>query len=152
MEDNKNIIAPEETSAAPEAVEEESLADRVRIISPGRLVAKRFFRSRLSVVGLVALIVLFAFSFIGPLFVRIYAANNWEGFNSTSDLEIFTDMTVPSERREQYNTGVYYQTVDKVTAENRSVFVPYVDKDGKVVKKLLLQRCLQYRRENLHSL
>ena len=32
MEDNKNIIAPEETSAAPEAVEEESLADRVRII------------------------------------------------------------------------------------------------------------------------
>ena len=25
MEDNKNIIAPEETSAAPEAVEEESL-------------------------------------------------------------------------------------------------------------------------------
>lgn len=74
MEDNKNIIAPEETSAAPEAVEEESLADRVRIISPGRLVAKRFFRSRLSVVGLVALIVLFAFSFIGPLFVRIYAA------------------------------------------------------------------------------
>lgn len=43
-------------------------------------------------------------------------------------------MTVPSERREQYNTGVYYQTVDKVTAENRSVFVPYVDKDGKVVK------------------
>lgn len=134
MEDNKNIIAPEETSAAPEAVEEESLADRVRIISPGRLVAKRFFRSRLSVVGLVALIVLFAFSFIGPLFVRIYAANNWEGFNSTSDLEIFTDMTVPSERREQYNTGVYYQTVDKVTAENRSVFVPYVDKDGKVVK------------------
>lgn len=134
MEDNKNIIAPEETSAAPEAVEEESLADRVRIVSPGRLVAKRFFRSRLSVVGLVALIVLFAFSFIGPLFVRIYAANNWEGFNSTSDLEIFTDMTVPSERREQYNTGVYYQTVDKVTAENRSVFVPYVDEDGKVVK------------------
>ena len=122
MEDNKNIIAPEETSAAPEAVEEESLADRVRIISPGRLVAKRFFRSRLSVVGLVALIVLFAFSFIGPLFVRIYAANNWEGFNSTSDLEIFTDMTVPSERREQYNTGVYYQTVDKVTAEKSQRF------------------------------
>ena len=48
--------------------EEESLADRVKIISPGRLVIKRFFRSRLSMVGLVLLLLLFAFSFIGPFF------------------------------------------------------------------------------------
>ncbi len=70
MEDKNNTPVPEndnkQLAAANE--EEESLADSVRIISPGRLVAKRFFRSRLSVIGLVALIVMFAFSFIGPLF------------------------------------------------------------------------------------
>ena len=44
------------------------LADNVRILSPGRLVLRRFFRSKLSMVGLVTMIVLFAFSFIGPLF------------------------------------------------------------------------------------
>lgn len=39
-----------------------------RTLSPGRIVAKRFFRSKLSIAGLVILIILFAFSFIGPLF------------------------------------------------------------------------------------
>jgi len=52
----------------PEAETEESLADRVKIMSPGRLVAKRFFRSKLSIVGLVMILALFLFSFVGPLF------------------------------------------------------------------------------------
>lgn len=49
-------------------IEEESLADNVRMLSPGKLVAKRFFRSKLSIVGLVLIIILFTFSFVGPLF------------------------------------------------------------------------------------
>lgn len=46
--------------------EEESLADHVKTLSPGQMVLKRFFRSKLSMVGLVTLIVLFLFSFVGP--------------------------------------------------------------------------------------
>ena len=46
----------------------ENLSDRVKTLSPGRTVAKRFFRSKLSVVGLAILIALFLISFIGPLF------------------------------------------------------------------------------------
>ena len=42
---------------------EEKLEDRIKTLSPGAMVAKRFFRSKLSVVGLVTLILLFAFSF-----------------------------------------------------------------------------------------
>lgn len=38
---------------------------RVKVLSPGALVAKRFFRNRLAVVGLVILAVMFIFSFIG---------------------------------------------------------------------------------------
>ncbi len=37
-----------------------------RSLSPTRLVLKRFFRSKLSMTGLIMLIVLFAFSFLGP--------------------------------------------------------------------------------------
>lgn len=44
----------------------ESLGDRVKTLSPGRTVLKRFFRSKLSVIGLVTIIALFLFSFIGP--------------------------------------------------------------------------------------
>lgn len=47
---------------------EASLADSVRVLSPGKLVARRFFRSKLSVIGLTMLIVLFLFIFVGPLF------------------------------------------------------------------------------------
>ncbi len=40
---------------------------RVKVLSPGALVLKRFFRNRLAVLGMVMLIVMFAFSFIGGL-------------------------------------------------------------------------------------
>lgn len=49
--------------------ESESFADNVRIISPMRLVLQRFFRSRLSMVGLVTMVVLLLFCFVGPLFI-----------------------------------------------------------------------------------
>lgn len=45
----------------------ENLNDRVKVLSPTMTVMKRFFRSKLSVAGLVILVVLFVFSFIGPL-------------------------------------------------------------------------------------
>ena len=38
---------------------------RVKVLSPGAMVVKRFFRNRLAVLGMVMLIVMFIFSFIG---------------------------------------------------------------------------------------
>lgn len=40
---------------------------RIKVLSPGMLVAKRFFRNKLALVGLVILIIMFIFSFLGPL-------------------------------------------------------------------------------------
>ena len=49
--------------------EQYSLNDdrRVKVLSPGALVAKRFFRNRLAVVGLSILVAMFLFSFVGGL-------------------------------------------------------------------------------------
>ena len=49
--------------------EEYSLNDdrRVKVLSPGAMVAKRFFRNRLAVIGLIMLLAMFIFSFIGGL-------------------------------------------------------------------------------------
>lgn len=82
MEENENEklneVAPEQdsevtTEELPEVTgevkQEESIADRVRIISPIRLTMKRFFRSKLSVTGLILFLFLFIFSYFGPLFV-----------------------------------------------------------------------------------
>ena len=47
------------------------LDKNIKLMSPTRMVVRRFFRSRLSVIGLVMVIALFLFSFVGPL---IYTA------------------------------------------------------------------------------
>ena len=46
----------------------EPMDKNVRLMSPGRMVMRRFFRSKLSVLGLVLIVFLFAFCWIGPLF------------------------------------------------------------------------------------
>jgi peptide/nickel transport system permease protein len=45
--------------------------ENFRVMSPGRMVAKRFFRSKLSVIGLCMIIFVFLFSFVGPLIVNV---------------------------------------------------------------------------------
>lgn len=40
---------------------------RVKVLSPGAMVVKRFFRNRLAVIGMIMLVVMFVFSFIGGL-------------------------------------------------------------------------------------
>ena len=63
IEKNTNIT---ETS---EENQQYSLNDdrRVKVLSPGALVAKRFFRNRLAVTGLIILLAMFIFSFVGGL-------------------------------------------------------------------------------------
>lgn len=59
---------PEEEPSPEQHEEEEmSIADSVRSLSPARLVLKRFFRSKLSVIGLAIMIFLFVVCWVGPL-------------------------------------------------------------------------------------
>lgn len=60
---------PEEILDEPEEEEEDNEPHdkNVKLMSPGRMVLRRFFRSKLSVVGLVMVISLFLFSFLGPV-------------------------------------------------------------------------------------
>ena len=65
-----NDPAKELPQNAPQGEEQQlSLNDdrRVKVLSPGAMVAKRFFRNRLAVVGLTMLIAMFLFSFLGGI-------------------------------------------------------------------------------------
>lgn len=65
MNENQN-----EKNTAPQTEEQQySLNDdrRVKVLSPGAMVAKRFFRNRIAVVGLAILAFMFLFSFVGGL-------------------------------------------------------------------------------------
>ena len=72
MEENKNqslAATAEETADAKASVveDDEPLDKNVRLMSPTRMVLRRFFRSKLSVVGLIMIVVLFLFCWVGPL-------------------------------------------------------------------------------------
>ena len=70
---NEELEVKVDTTAASEktapAEEQYSLNDdrRVKVLSPGMMVAKRFFRNRLAMIGLIVLIAMFLFSFVGGL-------------------------------------------------------------------------------------
>ena len=69
MDTQNNNERPEDTVVSSPAGEThgEFLSDKVRTLTPTQMVVRRFFRSRLSVVGLAIIVALFLFSFVGPL-------------------------------------------------------------------------------------
>lgn len=63
MEENTTKLGTEEVEDT-----EVPLDKNVRLMSPTMMVVRRFFRSKLSIVGLIMVIGLFIFSFLGPVF------------------------------------------------------------------------------------
>lgn len=114
MEQDNNIQNTSETQEEVkfDDLHGENLTDRVKVLSPGRTIAKRFFRSKLSVVGLVILIALLLISFVGPF---ISPWKETERDYTPCDI-------VTSERIEYTVDGVEYYTY-KITVYRSDVNV-----------------------------
>ncbi len=90
---------------------------RVKVLSPTRQVAKRFMRNRLAVFGLVSILILFVFCFIGPVF---YAYGQKETFYKYDTINIrlgvatestsFTGYVVDSSIRVETSANSYMTT------------------------------------------
>ena len=62
------VVVTEVADAEADAADTEAPLDKnVKLMSPMQMVIRRFFRSKLSIVGLVMIVSLFLFSFFGPL-------------------------------------------------------------------------------------
>ncbi len=107
MEELKN------NQAAPEAVDTEVPLDKnVRLMSPTRMVVRRFFRSRLSIIGLIMVIGLFLFSFLGPVIYTEWGEIELDESGKTEYASAVTTYTVD---------GVEYtlhQTTEKSLKDN----------------------------------
>ncbi len=66
-EEGAEIAAPSGESAAVLTDSEKPLDKNVRLLSPTRMVLRRFFRSKLSIIGLIMIVSLLLFSWLGPL-------------------------------------------------------------------------------------
>ena len=110
------LKAKEAAEQNKKSVENEEIhlddVSRVKVLSPGRQVFKRFIRNRLAVFGSVVLIFMFAFSFLGPLF---YAHGQTEIFYKYN------------------NQNVNYALAKENSAYNGYVVNDSVELDSKVV-------------------
>ena len=113
---NEVLKAKEAAEQNKKPVENEEIhlddVSRVKVLSPGRQVFKRFIRNRLAVFGSVVLIFMFAFSFLGPLF---YAHGQTEIFYKYN------------------NQNVSYALAKENSAYNGYVVNDSVELDSKVV-------------------
>lgn len=95
---NEELKRREAAAASVQNDSEEMALDntqRVKVLSPGRLVAKRFIRNKLAVIGTVILTVMFVFAFLGPL---VYPYGQTEKFYKFDDLNV--KYGIASERTE----------------------------------------------------
>ncbi len=96
-----------------ETVDMELPLDRnVRLMSPTQMLLRRFFRSKLSIIGLVMVIGLFVFSFLGPLVYTQWGETDLDESGKTEYTTAITTYTVG---------GVEYtlhQTVEKTMKDN----------------------------------
>ena len=125
MEEEKKITEEETTVSAPETetaedLHGEALTERAKVLSPGMMVLKRFFRSKLSMVGLITLIVLFLFSFVGPML------SPWGEKEQDTNVDAIKEVVV--------YTPIEYEDEDgnKIIAYNVSVSKGDVNKKGDI--------------------
>lgn len=98
-----------------EQPEQLSLNDdrRVKVLSPGAMVAKRFFRNRMAVVGLAVLVFMFVFSFVGGM-VSPYAEDQLFYRDEIQDKD-FAGVTVNTDYRYTANSDVFTSVVQAQT-------------------------------------
>ena len=92
--------------------------ERVKVLSPGRLVVKRFFRNKLAMVGFAVLIAMFLFTFAVPL---VYPYSQTQLFYKYDYLDI-----------------------DYASATERSEYIPYVIPGGPEIRATIANRFNSY--------
>ncbi|MBQ8323250.1 MAG: ABC transporter permease [Clostridia bacterium] len=117
MKENEEMKKVAETSEISEAAQvKEAASEQVvatyKELSPIQLVLRRFFRSKLSIVGLVLIVFLFLFSFLGPV---VYRAWGEETVDRTSVVEqIETTYTYVDENGEEITVIEVLEHVDSI--------------------------------------
>lgn len=108
-------------------------AQRVKVLSPGRLVFKRFIRNKLAIVGTAILVFMFVFAFLGPIF---YPYGQSEIFWKYDDLNL--DYATVSDRTEYMNIwadeSFDQKTIDRNIRNNMNSFIADMEKTGADMK------------------
>ena len=113
--------------ASKELSQEEILAVE-KLESPSKLAVKAFFRRKLAVVALIVLISLFAFVFIGPLFLPMDV--NFTDANQANIGPVMSMRSVPSGMKNQIRTINGYANFTAGVSEDTTLYIWGYSKDA----------------------
>ena len=71
INDVKNDVSDVTKTASDQSAQELSHEESLKLMSPMQMVLRRFFRSKLSIIGLIMIVSLFLFCWVGPLFYQV---------------------------------------------------------------------------------
>ena len=136
MEEKKNqALSASEAAAETKSksvVEDEPLDKNVRLMSPTRMVVRRFFRSKLSVVGLVMIVALFLFCWVGPLVYTQWGETTQDKSGKVEYTEQPITMVVDGKEVTFYQVVETNKTINSL-AKPSSEHLLGTDKDGRDV-------------------
>jgi len=111
MENEKNVYENEQNESAVEEIG--SHEKNLKMMSPMQMVLRRFFRSKLSIIGLIMIVSLFLFCWLGPLLYTRWEATD---IDTSGTVEI-TDklITYTDENGVEHS---FYQVISTTKADN----------------------------------
>ena len=120
MSNNKldeNVKANESSNKEPKMTLDD--AARVKVLSPARLVFKRFIRNKLAIFGTCVLVVLFLFCFVGPLFYPYKQTEIFYGWREQNDDYAYAQ--IRSEYVNYWNPDIDQDTKKSLSFVERNV-------------------------------
>ena len=137
MEENKNqsleTVAEEaEVKAADTDDTDEPLDKNVRLMSPTRMVMRRFFRSKLSVAGLVMIVALFLFCWLGPVVYTQWGETTQDKSGKVEYTQQPITMVVDGKEVTFYQVVETNKTINSLAKPDKNHILG-TDKDGRDV-------------------
>ena len=107
-------------------------------MSPFRLVMRRFFRSKLSIVGLVMIVFLFLFSFMGPVIYRAWGEETVDYSETISEIsQTYTITTESGEKIEVTEVVTYVGSINSLANPSITHLLGTDDKGMDVFARLM---------------
>ena len=140
MEENKNQAleaVAEETEVKAEdtadtADTDEPLDKNVRLMSPTRMVMRRFFRSKLSVAGLIMIVALFLFCWLGPVVYTQWGETTQDKSGKVEYTQQPITMMVDGKEVTVYQVVETNKTINSLAKPDKNHILG-TDKDGRDV-------------------
>ncbi|MBQ0166050.1 MAG: ABC transporter permease [Treponema sp.] len=122
-------------------------ATRVKVMSPGMLVAKRFFRNRLAIVGLIIIFVMFVFAFIGgeiipysesqTFYTTDILKKDYAGCVEITDFDyiMHEDAAIPSDLISKFILAITKKQTEFQTRDNSTIVLDEIAPDTYLISR-----------------